>query len=144
MKFEKFIKMIGPYGTILKNGGENWIMSMNCIMKCPEYTRPIGSEVLEMPEKIRDVIECCDFGEEVQLIKAFLPDADGKTSELVRVFEDYEGGKIGILNKMYGLIEKHDALSTAYIDDEVVALLVEDHTGVVGAFINGDYLRGEN
>lgn len=142
MKFEKFTKMVSPYGVILKNGCENWLMSMNCVMKCPDYVRPVGSEILEMPEKIKDVIDCDDVEEGVVLVKAFLPDADGKTSELIRVFQDSEGGKIGILNKMYGLIEKSDSLLLAYVNgEEPVALLVENHSGVVGAFIDDDYLR---
>lgn len=143
MKFEKFAKMVSPYGVILKDGSENWLMSMNCVMKCPEYVRPVGSEILEMPEKIKDVIECDDVEEGVVLVKAFLPDADGKTSELIRVFQDSEGGKIGILNKMYGLIEKSDSLLLAYVGGEPSALLIKNHSGIVGAFIDEDYMREE-
>ena len=143
MKFEKFMKMITPYGTILKDGGENWIMSMGCVMKCPDHVRPIGSEVLEMPEKIKDILDPEYWIGECELVKAYLPEADGKTSDLIRVFADPDGGKIGILNKMYGLIEKNDALNMVYVDGEPVAMTVENHDGIVGAFIKHEYLRGE-
>ena len=61
-------------------------------------------------------------GEPAELVDAFLPYANGKSSEVRRVFADKGLHRVHISNKHFGLIERHDdlALICCMIDGELI------------------------
>ena len=110
MKFEKFLKGCGTHGQILeRSNGDKWLICANVGMKVP-----IGVENLlgsgEVPEKIKTLVNRlinADIDDKVRLTRATIS-ADGKASDIVRVFGDGLDIEVGICNADFGLLEKVD------------------------------------
>lgn len=141
MKFEKFLKACGTHGQIYtRNNGTRWLVCDGVGMKVPRgVVNLLGSG--EVPEKIKTLIEClikADTDDKVELIRAEIP-ADGKASDIVRVFGDKLDIEVGITNACFGLLEKADRnLAEVEIEDEEIKylLILDDAYEVVG-FIPG-------
>lgn len=146
MKFEKFLKNVGAHGQILKrDNGDRWLICAGVGIKIP-----VGVENLlgsgEVPEKIKQLAEgliTADTDDKVGLIRATIS-ADGKASDIVRVFGDNLGfAEIGICNADFGLLEKSDVnLAVVEVEDEDTYieskyLLILDNADEVIGFISG-------
>lgn len=145
MKFEKFLKSVGTHGLIYKRpNGESWLICAGVGMKIP-----LGVDNLlgigEVPEKVKNLIEAiikADTSDKVELERATIP-ADGKASDIVRIFGDGVLYEVGISNAKFGLLEKGDInLAELEIEDEETGietryLLVLDHSDEVIGFIKG-------
>lgn len=126
MKFEKFFKMAGTHGVVYKGRGEDrYLIAGGVGMKIPIGVNAVlGLESKKDP--VLDAILSADTEDDVlALVEAQIP-ADGKASEIVRIFETDSGDRIGISNANYGLLEKYDRL--VYVE-------IEDNEDVVNAFI---------
>lgn len=146
MKFEKFLKGCGTHGQIYKReNGDRWLICGGVGMKIPVgVDNLLGSG--EVSDKIKTLVEGlikADTGDAVSLIKARVP-ADGKASDIVRIFGDSFDLEIGIKNADFGLLEKADFnLAEVEVegDDffEDKYLLILDNLGedVIG-FIKGE------
>lgn len=80
------------------------------------------------------------------LTDAELPTPDASASKVIRIFTDADGGKIGIQNKYFGLIEKSDDVYTVYDEeysDTPAALLIltgyGDNEEIAGMIFDDDY-----
>lgn len=143
MKFEKFLKGCGTHGQILtRENGDKWLVCDGVGMKVPR-----GVENLlgagEVGEKTRDIIEAivkADTDDKVELTRATVP-ADGKASDIIRVFGDGLDIEVGIYNADFGLLEKKDInLAEAEIDEDEITtkfLLILDNEDEVLGFIQG-------
>lgn len=110
MKFEKFLKGCGTYGQILnRNNGDRWLICGGVGMKIPVgVTNLLGSG--EVSEKVKNLVEGlvkADTDDKVELIRATVS-ADGKASDIVRIFGDRLDIEVGIRNADFGLLEKAD------------------------------------
>lgn len=110
MKFEKFLKGCGTYGQILnRNNGDRWLICGGVGMKIPVgVTNLLGSG--EVTEKVKNLVEGlvkADTDDKVELIRATVS-ADGKASDIVRIFGDRLDIEVGIRNADFGLLEKAD------------------------------------
>lgn len=110
MKFEKFLKGCGTHGQILtRNNGDRWLICGGVGMKIPVgVTNLLGSG--KVSEKVKNLVEGlvkADTDDKVRLTRATVP-ADGKTSDIVRVFGDELSIEVGICNADFGLLEKAD------------------------------------
>lgn len=145
MKFEKFLKSVGTHGQIYKrDNGESWLICAGVGMKIP-----VGVDNLlgigEVSEKIKRLVEAiitADTSDKVSLIKATVP-ADGKASDIIRIFGDNLLSEVSIKNADFGLLEKGDInLAELEIEDEDDGidshfLLVLDYDDEVIGFITG-------
>ena len=121
MKFEKFLKRCGTHGQIVKReNGDKWLICGGVGMIVPEgVVNLLGAG--DVGEKTREIVEAivtADTDEKVILTEATLP-ADGKASDILRVFSDGYN-RIKIRNADFGLLERKDVL-LAYleiVDDE--------------------------
>lgn len=110
MKFEKFLKGCGAYGQILdRDNGDRWLICAGVGMKIPVgVTSLLGSG--EVSEKVKNLVEGlikADTYDKVHLTRATVS-ADGKASDIVRVFGDDLYIEVGIRNADFGLLEKAD------------------------------------
>lgn len=139
MKFDSFIKYAGSNGTILTaSTGHKWLVYGCIAMMIPEGKNVCGRE-LAMPTYMEDLLY--DYGcEACYLLDAYVPKADSKPSELMRVFANSDcSNKIDISNKAFGFIERNDRtfISEHRAEDEegnvtkYTALLVTDEYGDV-------------
>lgn len=115
MKFEKFLKQTGTHGQIYtRDNGDRWLICAGVGMKVPQgIVNLLG--VGEVPERVERLVETlikADTDDKVELTKAVLDHADGKASDIIRVFtgENMIGDRIeiGINNCDFGLLEKSD------------------------------------
>lgn len=146
MKFEKFLKGCGTHGQILtRNNGDRWLICGGVGMKIPVgVTNLLGSG--EVSEKVKNLVEGlvkADTDDKVRLTRATVP-ADGKTSDIVRVFGDDLDIEVGICNADFGLLEKAD-INIAEVEieesgDELLDgkyLVILDRNDEVVGFIQG-------
>lgn len=147
MKFEKFLKSCGTHGQIVKReNGDKWLVCGGVGMKVPTgVVNLLGAG--EVSEKTREIVEAivtADTDEKIQLTEATLP-ADGKASDIIRVFSDGYN-RVRIHNSDFGLLERADVI-LAYLeiireDDDLNELidrflLVLDPAEEVIGFITG-------
>lgn len=145
MKFEKFLKSVGTHGLIYtRQNGESWLICADVGMKIPLGVNNLLG-VGEAPEKVKELIEAlirADVSDKVELTRATIT-ADGKASDIVRIFGDNLDIEVGIYNGNFGLLEKADVnLAEVEIEDddrldEDKYLLVLDHNDEVIGFIKG-------
>lgn len=124
MKFEKFLKRCGTHGLIVKRtNGDKWLICDGVGMKVPPgVVNLLGAgEVSEETREIVEAIVTADTDDRVELREAYLLAADGKASDIVRIFgDDLYDETVRISNDDFGLLEKSDVL-LAYLrieDDE--------------------------
>lgn len=145
MKFEKFLKSVGTHGQIYKrDNGDSWLICSGVGMKIP-----VGVDNLlgigEVPEKVKILIEAligADIDDKVALTRATIT-ADGKASDIIRVFGDNLDIEVGIYNSDFGLLEKADVNlaeveieSEDFITEEKYLLILDQSDEVIG-FIQG-------
>ena len=111
MKFEKFYKNSGMNGQIVElEDGDKWLVCNRVGMRVPDGVinlLGIGGTT----DKVRQIVEAiteADTDDKVVLSRAYLK-ADGKPTEIIRIFMDEYGDGVGIINKDFGLIERSDA-----------------------------------
>lgn len=147
MKFEKFLKGCGTHGQIVKReNGDKWLICGGVGMRVPAgVVNLLGAgEVSEKTHEIVEAIVTADTDERIQLTEATLP-ADGKASDIIRVFGDGYN-RVRVRNADFGLLERADVF-LAYLeivqeDDDLNELidrflLVLDPTKEVIGFIAG-------
>lgn len=141
MKFEKFLKSVGTHGQIYtRDNGDRWLICGGVGMLIPiGVDNLLGSgEVSNTVKTIVEALITADTDDKVELNKAFIP-ADGKASDIVRIFSDGFDLEIGISNANFGLLEKGD-INLAEIeiesDDELLddkfLLILNHHDEVIG------------
>ena len=122
-------------------------------MKIPKGVEILlGSKWDDEYASIVDVISKIELDDPVSLSRAVLLEADGKASDIYRVFSSNFDEEIAICNADYGLLEKKDALGyfdliidvdengEALPEDKVKTikyLVVFDNEGDVIGFITG-------
>lgn len=121
------------------------------IVKVPATVRAIGEKIEDMPGHIKRIIDECNndmemdhyITDEAFLTKAILRDAAGSAKDIVRIFETENGEEFGLINSVYGLLEKQNGLRY-YEDDNLKALIVYSNkrTGEVEALFI-DYKKEE-
>lgn len=131
MKFEKFLKQIGTHGQIVTRPyGELWLVCGGVGMRVPVgVTNLLGYGTV--PEKVETLVNSlikADIDDKVQLTRATVT-AEGKASDIVRVFGDGLEIEVGISNADFGLLEKSDY--------NLAEVEVEDFDD---PFIDGKYL----
>ena len=143
MKFVKFLKSCGAFGRVYeRRNGDKWLICEGVGMKIPTGVMSLLG-VGEVSEKAGEVIEAIigsDIDDKVILSRASIS-ADGKASDIVRVFSTQLADEVGISNANFGLLEKSD-MNLAYLeieDEESVDrfLLILDHSDEVVGFITG-------
>ena len=144
MKFEKFLKGCGTHGQILtRANGARWLICGNVGMRVPVgVVNLLGSG--EVPEKLKTLVEGlikADTDDKVELRRAEIP-ADGKASDIVRIFSDSLDIEIGISNADFGLLEKSDRnLAEVEVEDiDAKYLLVLDNNDEVIGFIGENWI----
>lgn len=141
MKFEKHFKTAGTHGRIVKRSeAETWLCCNGVGMRIPVGVTPIG--IVDDPDDLFNAIVTSESDDDaLHLVSAVLPVADGKASEIVRIFATDLDDKIGIMNAHYGLLERRDVLTYLEIekDDEttVKIMVIRDHAGDAVGFITG-------
>lgn len=131
MKFEKFLKQTGTHGQIFtRDNGDRWLICAGVGMKVPVgVVNLLGSG--EVPEKVKTLLNGlvkADIDDKVQLTRATVS-ADGKASDIVRVFGDGLDIEVGISNADFGLLEKADV--------NIAEVEIEDSGD---GFLDGKYL----
>ena len=144
MKFEKFLKSCGAYGRVYeRRNGDKWLICEGVGMKIPTGVMSLlgVGEVSDSIKTIEAIIGS-DTDDKVILSRATIS-ADGKASDIVRVFSTQLADEVGISNANFGLLEKSD-MNLAYLeilleDEESVDryLLVLDRSDEVVGFITG-------
>jgi len=146
MKFEKFLKATGTHGQIFtRTNGDKWLICAGVGMKVPTgVVNLLGSG--EVPEKVKTLVNGlinADTDDKVHLTRATIT-ADGKTSDIVRIFSDDLDIEVGISNANFGLLEKSDVkLAEVEIEDsgeeylDGQYLLILDKNDEVVGFIQG-------
>ncbi len=148
MKFEKFLKSTGTHGQIFtRENGDKWLICSGVGMKVPVgVVNLLGSG--EVPEKVKALVNGlinADTDDKVHLTRATIT-ADGKTSDIVRIFaDDWDFGiEVGISNSNFGLLEKSDVnLAEVEIEDsgdeclDGKYLVILDKNDEVVGFIHG-------
>lgn len=116
MKFEKFFKSVGTHGQVVKTVNNHWLICGGVGMKIPTGVNTLGAEV--DPDDMFNAILSADIEDDLlSLVRAEIP-ADGKATDIVRVFSTSYGDEVGISNARYGLLEKHDRLVYLEIEDD--------------------------
>ena len=107
-----------PYVHTVNYNGNMWAHSGNVYMLLTEGAGTIGT-VTKSDPVTSDIIELASWSErQAQLFSAFLLDADGKASDIVRQFSDGVRD-INIKNEHFGLIEKRDmCIICTWTDDD--------------------------
>lgn len=146
MKFEKFLKQTGTHGQIFtRDNGDRWLVCAGVGMRVPVgVVNLLGSG--EVPEKVKDLVNGlikADLDDKVHLTRATVS-ADGKGSDIVRVFGDDLDIEVGICNADFGLLEKADFnLAEVEIEDsgdefiDGKYLVILDRDDEVVGFIQG-------
>lgn len=150
MKFEKFLKGVGTHGSVIeRNNGEKWLVCETVGMKIPKgVTNLLGHSYGEKDRVIFNTIIHSDTTDDLlQLTEAVLFDPEGKSGDIVRVFETTLGDRVGIYNADYGLLEKKDVLTYLEIEVDdpdhegkvktVKYIVVLDHANEIQGFITG-------
>lgn len=149
MKFEKFLKMTAGRGVLIdRSDGANWLLFDGVIMRIPDGMNVIAPLTMGDREFINHVFS--EYNHEnistADLTDAELPTPDASASKVIRIFTDADGGKIGIQNKYFGLIEKSDDVYTVYDEeysDTPAALLIltgyGDNEEIAGMIFDDDY-----
>ena len=107
MKFASFCKKYMPYIHTVNYNGQMWAHCGNVYMLLAEGAGTIGT-VTKSDPVISDIFEIGEWAErQAQLFSAFLLDADGKASDIVRQFSDGVRD-VNIKNEHCGRIEKRD------------------------------------
>ena len=146
MKFEKFLKQTGTHGQIVtSDNGDKWLVCGGVGMRVPVgVVNLLGSG--EVPEKVKTLVNGlinADTDDKVQLTRATIT-AEGKASDIVRVFGDGLDIEVGIHNADFGLLEKADynlaeveveESDDLYINGKYLVIL--DHSDEVVGFIKG-------
>lgn len=144
MKFEKFFKMAGTHGQIVKrNKSESWLVCEGVGMRIPEGINNLGVAVAASPV-FNAIVHSEPDDDLLTLKKAVLLDPEGKAGDIIRVFETDLGDTAGIYNSRYGLLEKKDRLSYLEIEDDdpghdgeiLKYIVVRDHADEIVGFIN--------
>lgn len=119
MKFASFCKKYMPYIRTVNYNGKMWAHSGKVYMLLAEGAGTIGT-VTKSDPIVSDIFEIGEWAERnANLACAFLPEADGKASDIVRQF--FDGiSTVNIRNEHFGLIEKRDmcVICTWTDDDE--------------------------
>lgn len=116
MKFDKFFKMAGTHGQVVKTVNNRWLICGGVGMKIPAGVNTFGAEA--DPDDMFNAILSADIEDDlVDLVRAELP-ADGKPTDISRIFATALGDEVKISNANYGLLEKHDRLVYLEIEDE--------------------------
>ena len=121
MKFEKFLKVCGSRGTVVKMSDKSKFLLFGLTMvRIPEGVNVLSASEIECPSQVEDIF---NEYEDDKLFKAELNDAKlhypaAKPSELERIFANADGGDISITNKAFGIIEKCDKTYTYQEDEE--------------------------
>ena len=130
MKFEKFAKKAVPHAACITVAGDKYLAYNGVYARIPGWCGNIGIDSKEN-EELSAVLEHGEYGEsEAFLTRAYLPNADGKSKDIVRVFRDSEGFEIGISNENFALIEKTDMLMIVACEDGRNALLVGKYADI--------------
>lgn len=155
MKFEKFLKSVGTHGEVIAvTEHEKWLVCDGVGMVIPRgVDNLLGTESKREYASIVDVISTAEPDDIVRLTRAVMPRADGKASDIYRIFTTDSGlDEIGITNADFGLIEKRDILSYFEIvidcDEEgnpvpedkvktIKYILVFNHAEEIVGFITG-------
>ena len=144
MKFEKFLKSCGAYGCVYERyNGDKWLICKGVGMKIPTGVMSLlGAGKVSNSIKEIEAIIGSDTDDKVILSRATIS-ADGKASDIVRVFSTQLADEVGISNANFGLLEKSD-MNLAYLeilleDEESFDryLLVLDRSDEVVGFIAG-------
>lgn len=147
MKLEKFVKSVGTHGVIFENKGKKWLFDGITMMLIPD-TICIG-RAAAMPKYMNP--ETFD-NSNADLTKAYLPSADAKTKDIVRVFETADSDEIAISQRDFALIESGDETRILYdsydIDESnIVGLGVYTGYGedaqLIGIIFDNEYLHME-
>ncbi len=132
MKFDKFFKMAGTHGQVVKTVNNRWLICDGVGMKIPNGVNTFGFE--SDSDELFDMILTADIEEDLlDLTRAEIP-KDGKPTDIVRVFTTNLGDEVKISNANYGLLEKHDRL--VYIE-------IEDSNYVLHKFMGITDIKGE-
>lgn len=116
MKFDKFFKMTGTHGKVIKTVNDRWLICGGVGMKIPTGVNTFGAEA--DPDDMFDAILSADIEDDLlELVRAELP-ADGKPVDISRIFSTRFSDEITISNAKYSLLEKHDRLVYLEIEDE--------------------------
>lgn len=150
MKFEKFLKMTAGRGVIVDRGdGEKWLLFDGVLMRIPDAMNIIAALTMNDKPFINHIFN--EYDDEnistADLTDAALPTPDATASKVVRIFTDADGGKIGVQNKYFGLIERGDDVVTIYDEDydpdSPAALLIltgyGDNEEIAGIIFDSDY-----
>lgn len=154
MKFEKFLKSVGTHGEVIaRNEFDRWLICGGVGMKIPKGVGTLlGVKWDNDYASIVDIISKVELDDPVSLSRAVLLEADGKASDIYRVFASNFDEEVAISNADYGLLEKKDALGYFDIvidvdengeelpEDKVKTikyLLVFDNDGDAIGFITG-------
>lgn len=130
MKFEKFAKKAVPHAACVTVGNSKYLAFNGVYALIPSWCGNIGIESKEN-EELDDILNNADWSNcEASLTSAYLPNADDKAKDIVRVFSDDEGGKVGISNENFALIEKTDMCVIATNEDGKTALLVGKYADI--------------
>lgn len=150
MKFEKFLKMAAGHGFIVEdNDGIKYLLFDGVMLRIPDGTNVIAPLTMGERSFMTNVLEA--FADNVirsaELTGAYLPTPDASASKVIRIFNDNAGGEFGITNRRFALIEKDDAVYTAYDEDyndeSPVALVILTGYGadeeIAGIIFDDDY-----
>lgn len=122
MKFEKFVKKAMPYGKTIEVEGTKYLAFENMAAKLPEWCGDMGVKSKDATI-FEDIVSLGIYGEnEAELKRAYLPEADSKAKDIIRVFDDGERA-VEISNDAFALIERSDMTVIADYDG-TSALLV--------------------
>lgn len=118
MKFEKFFKLAGTHGLIVKKSEvETWLVCGDVGMRIPDGVNNLG--VNKDPDEIfKAIVNSYSEDDLLVLKEAILKDPEGKANDIIRVFETDLGDRIGIYNASYGLLEKKDRLTYLEIEED--------------------------
>lgn len=142
--------MTAGRGVIVeRNDGEKWLLFDCAMLRVPDGVNVIAALKIGDKPFIRSIFN--EFSAEnistADLTGAELPTPDASASKIIRIFTDADGGRIGVTNKDFALIEKGDNIYTVYDDkyseETPAALLVTvgfgDNEEITGMIFNDDY-----
>lgn len=136
MKFDKFFKMAGTHGQVVKTVNNRWLICGGVGMKIPAGVNTFGAEA--DPDDMFNAILSADIEDDLlSLVRAEIP-ADGKATDIVRVFSTSFNDEVGISNAQYGLLEKHDRLVYLEIEDDNAI----DHKYILITDMKGEEILG--
>ena len=104
MKTEQFIKFAAGNGTIFSYRDKHYLFFDKVLTLLPSYSMVTSTSISPMPEWLSEVLNT-DEATECQLTDGFLPRADSKGSEIIRVFGNDD---VYLTQKQYSFIEKKD------------------------------------